>query len=137
MTAEQTSPAGRFWRDDAGDWYSWNPRFAERLSPVYTTAAAACRLIEEGVPLALPEDCTPETLAHIARSTFGYDRPPVRISPRQARELGEIARTLRDHHGALLLETDYMGWEESAVDGILRALETGDSDSTPSLPRVE
>lgn len=114
-------------------WQSHTPRVTRRPSPVYLTAAAARRLIRKRHDVALPDGCDQDVLARIMAWTDSSSTEHVPLDERQAREVGQIARELADHH-VEHLEVSNLGDEPWGVAGVLRALETGHSTpgGTPS-----
>lgn len=114
-------------------WQSHTPRVTRRPSPVYLTAAAARRLIRRRHNVTLPDGYDQDVLARIMAWTDSSSTEHVTLDERQAREVGQIARELADHH-AEHLEVSNFGDEPWGVAGVLRALETGHSTpgDTPS-----
>lgn len=121
-------------RRTATAWESHTPRISRRLSPAYLTAAAAFRLILRGHDIALPEGYGLDALSSLMAWMSSSSTQHVRVSERQAHEIGEIARTLADHH-AEHLEVSSFGDEPWGIAGVLRAMETG--HSTPGATPVD
>jgi len=111
-------------------WQSHTPRITRRPSPVYLTAAAARRLIRRRHNVALPDGYDQGVLARIMAWTDSSSTEHVTLDERQAREVGQIARELADHH-VEHLEVSNFGDEPWGVAGVLRALETGHSTPYP------
>ncbi|MEV6357941.1 hypothetical protein [Streptomyces hydrogenans] len=115
-------------------WLSRTPRITRRPSPVYLTAAAAWRLVFRGYDVALPEGYDLDALDRIMAWTISSSTEHVTLDERKAREIGEIARDLADHHAELLEVGDH-GDEAWGVAGVLRALATG--HSTPGATPLD
>ncbi|MFE4660900.1 hypothetical protein ACFRFJ_29940 [Streptomyces hydrogenans] len=111
-------------------WQSHTPQLARRPSPVYLTAAAARRLALRDLIVALREGYDVDALERVMAWTGASSTEHVTLDERQAREIGEIARGLTNHHAEHL-----EGEEAWGVAGVLRALETG--HSTPGATPVE
>ncbi|MFC7791340.1 hypothetical protein [Streptomyces cinereoruber] len=113
-------------RRDGGRWISRTPRVSRHPAPAYLTAAAARRLLVGGHAVALPAGYTTAVLERIVEWTGTPSVGGVIIDERQARELGEIARTLSEDHAEHLEVFDH-GDEAWGVAAVLRALEAGRS----------
>ncbi|MFC8495139.1 hypothetical protein ACFUJU_30985 [Streptomyces sp. NPDC057235] len=113
-------------RRDGGRWISHTPRVSRHPAPAYLTAAAARRLIDCGYVASLPAGYTTAVLERIAEWTGTPSAGGVIVDERQARELGQIARTLSEDHAEHLEVFDH-GDEAWGVAAVLRALEAGRS----------
>jgi len=127
-TQPPAAPTGEdgYLRRDGSVWQSHTPRATRRPSPVYLTAAAAWSLTFRGHDVTLPDGYDLDVLDRIMTRTISSTTGHVTLDERQAREIGQIARELADHH-AHHLEISNYGDEAWGVAGVLRALETGHS----------
>ena len=100
-----------------GDGYTSNTLDTFSLSPVYTIASVAKRLLIREKPVQLPEGYSLETLDQITWLTGSYGQE-VHISARQATEIAIIGRQLLEHY-----QNELSPLERSAINWLLHVVQ--------------